>query len=244
MTIELYRLSNTEVQFPHPSLALDDPNGLLAFGGDLSVPRLLLAYRHGIFPWFSDGEPILWWSPDPRGILELDDFYASKSLRKLARSGRYSLTLNRDFEQVIRQCATVPRTDSGTWITEQMVQAYIELHKAGHCHSVEVWDDSELVGGLYGVSVGRVFCGESMFHHRSNASKLAMLALVQHLKQAGFAFIDCQLQNDHLASLGASELPRDAFLERLSVAANQPVAPYCWQPQELKPDELSAHTKL
>ncbi|AWL12085.1 Leucyltransferase [Saliniradius amylolyticus] len=243
MTIQLYRLSN-EVQFPHPSLALNDPNGLLAYGGDLSVARLVLAYQHGIFPWFSEGEPILWWSPDPRGILELDNFYASKSLRKLARSGRYSVTLNRDFKQVIRQCASVPRNDSGTWITEQMIQAYIELHKAGHSHSVEIWDGPELVGGLYGVAVGRVFCGESMFHHRSNTSKLAMLALVQHLKQAGFAFIDCQLQNDHLASLGVTEMPRQAFLVRLREAVVQSVPSHCWQPQELKIHELSAHTKL
>ena len=167
MSEQFYKLSH-ELVFPAPQLALTDPNGLLAFGGDLSVQRLLLAYHNGIFPWFSEGEPILWWSPDPRGILELDEFLCSRSLAKLARSPRYQVSLNQAFDQVIQACATVPRGSQGTWITGRMIKAYQALHRAGHAHSVEVWEQEQLVGGLYGISVGSVFCGESMFHCQSN----------------------------------------------------------------------------
>ncbi|GAB3015858.1 leucyl/phenylalanyl-tRNA--protein transferase [Bowmanella dokdonensis] len=235
---QFYKLSD-ELIFPSPQLALTDPNGLLAFGGDLSVPRLLLAYRNGIFPWFSEGEPILWWSPDPRGILELHDFVCSRSLARLARSGRYRVSLNHSFDEVIQACATIPRGSQGTWITARMIQAYQTFHRSGHAHSVEVWDNDMLVGGLYGVSVGSVFCGESMFHRQSNTSKLALYFLVEHLKKHGFTFIDCQLQNPHLRSLGAREIPRKAFLQRLHQAVNTSPAADCWTVSLLSPALLN-----
>ncbi|GAA0347927.1 leucyl/phenylalanyl-tRNA--protein transferase [Bowmanella denitrificans] len=222
-----------KLQFPHAEDALIDPNGLLAFGGDLSVERLLLAYQSGIFPWFSEGEPILWWSPDPRGVLELDGFICSSSLAKLARSGRYQVSLNKAFAAVIEHCAKVPRDINGTWITKPMIQAYTDLHHAGYAHSVEIWEGAELVGGLYGVSIGRVFCGESMFHLRSNTSKLAFFYLVRYLKTMEFHFIDCQLQNPHLATLGIQEIPRRRFLSKLQQAVSCPAPQHCWQAGDL-----------
>lgn len=213
--LELTRLTQAR-QFPPPSQALDEPNGLLAFGGDLSVERLILAYRNGIFPWFSEDEPILWWSPNPRGIMEIDEFHCSRSLTKTLKRNSFTVTLNHDFEQVIQACANVPRGQSGTWITESMCQAYISLHRSGHAHSIEIWQENdELVGGLYGVLVGRVFCGESMFHTTSNASKVAYYFLVELAKQSDLAFIDCQMLNPHLASLGCKEISRHDFLVRL-----------------------------
>lgn len=209
--------------FPNVSKALDDPNGLLACGGALSVPMLFQAYVNGIFPWFSEDEPILWWSPNPRAIIELEDFHVSRSLNKLARKGQYVVTLNRQFENVINACSSIPRrhpeqqtVTNETWITDDMVQAYCRLHEAGIAHSVEVCRvDGTLVGGLYGVAVGQVFCGESMFHLEPNTSKLAMLALVKHMKRHGLAFIDCQLPTEHLSSLGAKAIPRQTFITRL-----------------------------
>ncbi|WP_088328775.1 leucyl/phenylalanyl-tRNA--protein transferase [Lacimicrobium sp. SS2-24] len=227
MTLSLPKL-NQELQFPSPEYALSDPDGLLAFGGDLSVERLLLAYRNGIFPWFTEGEPVLWWSPSTRGILELDDFICHRSLRKLARSGAYRVTLNHDFEQVIQCCAKVPRSDNGTWITTAMVDAYIHLHQRGYAHSIEVWQQDSLVGGLYGVSAGRVFCGESMFHLRSNTSKLAFYYLVMWLKRHQFDFIDCQLPNPHLNSLGCRAISREVFLPRLRAACKQHTDAAVW----------------
>ncbi|MDC8830851.1 leucyl/phenylalanyl-tRNA--protein transferase [Alteromonas gilva] len=205
--------------FPPPHIALEDPNGLLAYGADLSPGRLLSAYSQGIFPWFSDGEPILWWSPTPRAIIELDNFHISGSLKKLIRQQRYRVTLNHAFASVIDQCAHIPRLQYGqtsTWITKEMIAAYQALHDLGLAHSVEVWDNNELVGGLYGVAVGKVFCGESMFHCRPNTSKLALAFLVQHMQQHNGAFIDCQMPTEHLSSLGASSISRDAFIARLS----------------------------
>ncbi|MDF2177711.1 leucyl/phenylalanyl-tRNA--protein transferase [Aliiglaciecola sp. CAU 1673] len=222
------------LRFPRPDNALIEPDGLLAFGGDLSVKRLLLAYQNGIFPWFSEGEPILWWSPSKRGILELKDFYCSKSLAKLARSGRYRASLNLAFDRVIEACASTPRGSSGTWITKQMIAAYQAVHRAGYAHSVEIWEEEELVGGLYGLGMGKVFCGESMFHLRTDASKLAMLFLVNHLLKYHFDFIDCQLQNPHLASLGATEIPRQQFLKRLHQSAGTPAPEGCWTPQSIQ----------
>ncbi|GGD53646.1 leucyl/phenylalanyl-tRNA--protein transferase [Lacimicrobium alkaliphilum] len=228
MNLTLPKLDH-RLEFPSPQHALVDPDGLLAFGGDLSVDRLCLAYSNGIFPWFSEGEPLLWWSPAVRGILELDNFVCHKSLSKLARSGRYRVTLNHAFEAVIHSCAKIPRTDQGTWITDAMIAAYIRLHKQGYSHSVEVWEKDKLVGGLYGVSIGRVFCGESMFHLKNNTSKLAFYYLVLWLKKHRFDFIDCQLPNPHLNSLGCSTLPRPTFLQRLTQACAQSVEPQCWQ---------------
>lgn len=212
MTIQLYRLIDND-QFPHPDLALDEPNGLLAYGGDLSVERLVTAYENGIFPWFSEGEPLLWWSPNPRGVLLLDDYHCTRSLAKLIRQDKYQIHFNTQFEQVIRHCANAKRSDKGTWITEDMILAYISLHRAGFAHSVEILtSDDVLVGGLYGVGLGKVFCGESMFHTEANTSKLAFHALVRHMQKHGSRFIDCQMQTPHLATFGTGEIPRKEFL--------------------------------
>ena len=219
--------------FPPVDIAHTEPNGLLAFGGDLSAQRLLLAYSSGIFPWFSQDEPIMWWSPNPRGILPLDNFNCSKSLNKFARNCDYRITINTAFDQVIDICATIPRNDSGTWITDDMINAYKNLHRLGHAHSVEVWSENRLVGGLYGVVVGKVFCGESMFHKATNASKLAMFSLVELLKSQGAKFIDCQMQNPHLASLGCIEVSRARFLSMLNEQAQLSFNKAVWQPQTL-----------
>lgn len=226
--LKLPKLSH-RLAFPPAEQALDEPNGLLAFGGDLSVERLQNAYRNGIFPWFSDGEPILWWSPDPRCILPITDFYCSKSLAKLVRQQRYQVSINTAFVQVIQACAHIPRHDSGTWITNEMINAYVQLHRAGHAHSLEVWDDQQLVGGLYGVAVGKVFCGESMFHQQSNCSKLAFYYLVQHLTEHGYQFIDCQMQTDHLSSLGAKQVTRRDFIQSLRLALQTEPDTQIWQ---------------
>jgi len=215
MSLQLFRLDD-EIDFPCPSQALQEPNGLLAFGGDLSVERLLQAYENGIFPWFSEGEPLLWWSPDPRGILLLDNYKASKSFKKFLRKHPYKITKDTAFEQVISACAQIPRDDRGTWITAEMQQAYIRLFYAGFAHSVEVWDGNELVGGLYGIGIGRVFCGESMFHKRTNTSKLAFYHLVQHMKHFDCKMIDCQMPTEHLSTLGVVPIRRKAFLQLLT----------------------------
>lgn len=219
--IALHYIENN-APFPSVDTALDEPNGLLAFGADLSPSRLFTAYSQGIFPWFSEDEPLLWWSPNPRAIIELDDFVASKSLLKLARKRRYRVTLNHSFEKVIGACSSIPRktpnndgVSNETWITEEMVKAYCLLHGLGIAHSVEVWDNETLVGGLYGVGIGKVFCGESMFHTQNNTSKLAMYALVKHMQSNNMAFIDCQLPTDHLCSLGAKIIARDHFIDKL-----------------------------
>ena len=201
------------LRFPDSTEARAD--GLLAVGGDLNPQRLLLAYRSGIFPWFSDGDPPLWWCPDPRMVLFPAEFKRSKSLRKSIRTGGFSITQNSQFEAVIRACAEAPRPDQlGTWITEEMVQAYVELHRMGHAHSVEVWYHDELVGGLYGIDLPefKVFCGESMFSKRTDASKVGFSFLVASLLEQNYKLIDCQLYTDHLASLGAREIARQDFL--------------------------------
>lgn len=206
-------LSN-EISFPKAELA--ESSGLLAVGGDLSLARLKLAYTSGIFPWYSEGEPILWYSPDPRMVLFPDELKIAKSMRQIIRSNRFRVTFNQAFEEVIRNCKNIDRNQqgqAGTWITNEMEQAYILLHKDGWAKSVEVWEGDELVGGLYGVEVGSVFCGESMFSKVSNTSKLALIALVQNNK--AYQLIDCQVYNDHLASLGAEEIPREQFLQHL-----------------------------
>jgi leucyl/phenylalanyl-tRNA--protein transferase len=209
---------------PDARRALKDPPGLLAAGIDLSAARLLEAYGKGIFPWYSDGQPVLWWSPDPRMVLHLDDFRLTRSLgktlRKVRREGLWQITLNRRFESVMRACAA-PRPDQdGTWITPAIIAAYSELHQMGHAHSVEIWESDELIGGLYGVSIGQMFFGESMFARRTDASKCALAALVWLLRTLGFSVIDCQQATSHLASLGARAIPREHFLAhvaRLSV---------------------------
>jgi leucyl/phenylalanyl-tRNA---protein transferase len=212
----IFRLVEDMV-FPPPDYA--DPSGLLAVGGDLSSERLLEAYRVGIFPWYSDDQPILWWSPDPRFMLELDEFKISRSLQKTLRRKIFQVTFDRVFEEVIAACSVVPREGQrGTWITQEMRDAYLELHGLGYAHSVESWLGGKLVGGLYGVSLGKAFFGESMFHHKTDASKVALATLVEKLKSWGFHFVDSQMTTEHMMSLGAKEVPRRIFLKRLQSA--------------------------
>lgn len=218
----------TNEPFPDPRDAFDEPNGLLAAGGDLSVDTLMRAYRSGIFPWYSEYEPILWWSPSPRGVMVVGDFTPSKSLRKFIRKTPFKLSKNKAFEQVVEYCASVPRGGDGTWITPEMMLAYCDLHRAGFAHSIEVWNENELVGGLYGVGVGQVFCGESMFHRATNASKLAFYGLNQLLAMHNVKLIDCQMQNSHLESLGVQEMPRETFLSHLTVLSKQAPSAGCW----------------
>jgi leucyl/phenylalanyl-tRNA--protein transferase len=204
-------------QFPDPGYALQEPDGLLAVGGDLSPARLLNAYRQGIFPWYSDGQPILWWSPNPRAVLFPDRLKISHSLKKTLRRQRFRVTLDSAFTEVIAACSTPRPEQEGTWITDEMQQAYGQLHRIGFAHSVEVWEDKALVGGLYGVSLGKVFFGESMFTQRSDASKVGFAHLVEQLKAWGFGLIDCQVHTSHLSSLGAEDIPRTEFLELLDI---------------------------
>lgn len=212
----IFRLSS-EIFFPSPELAEKD--GLLAVGGDLSEERLIAAYSMGIFPWYSEGYPILWWSPDPRLILLPEELKVSRSLRKITKKGTFNVTMNTAFEEVIRGCSEIDRKgQEGTWITEDMMEAYIRLHESGYAHSVESWHDGELVGGLYGVILGRAFFGESMFSRMSNASKVAFVTLVERLKELHFRLIDCQVTTEHLISLGARAVPRKIFLEMLRKA--------------------------
>jgi len=208
------------LSFPAVTQALRSPNGLLAAGGDLTTVRLLEAYRHGIFPWFSEGEPILWWSPDPRMVLFPEEFKVSHSLRKTLRNSLHEVRFDSRFEQVMRACAAPREGASGTWIHEEMIAAYCELHRLGYAHSVETWMDGELVGGLYGMALGRMFYGESMFSQRSNASKIALAHLTAQLKRWNFGMIDCQMNTPHLASLGAREIPRNEFIARLQDLIN------------------------
>jgi len=210
----MYLLDN-ELIFPHPSLANED--GVLAIGGDLSTERLHLAYRNGIFPWFEDGDPIVWWSPNPRMVLYPHKLKVSKSMRNVINQNKYSITFDKSFSEVIDNCKSISRNNQdGTWITPDMKRAYVDLHDRGIAHSVEVWEGEELVGGLYGVNIGKVFCGESMFSKKSNTSKLAFISLVRKLEEENYFMIDCQLYTDHLASLGAEEIDRDKFLSDLN----------------------------
>ena len=201
--------------FPPVSLALREPDGLLAAGGDLSTARLLTAYRAGIFPWYEEGQPILWWSPDPRCVLVPEEFHVSRRLRQYARRSPYTLTYNQDFAGVINACAGERRYQQGTWITRDVRDAFLQLHADGWAHSVEVRDGEELVGGIYGLSIGRVFFGESMFSHRDNASKFAMLGLCEILQQNGFKLLDCQVLSQHLLTLGAQLIDRAEFVQLL-----------------------------
>ncbi|WP_087016194.1 leucyl/phenylalanyl-tRNA--protein transferase [Thaumasiovibrio subtropicus] len=232
MTIYLPQLSHQANDFPSPYEALEEPNGLLAYGGDLSQSRLLEAYRHGIFPWYSIGEPILWWSPAPRAIFIPEQLTPSKSTRKYQRKHQYQVTLNHAFDEVIDLCAST-RGPEQTWITLEMRQAYKQLHKAGTAHSVEVWSDNQLIGGLYGLSIGRIFCGESMFSLKSNASKIALWYFCHHFERHNGKLIDCQVMNDHLSSLGAVEMPRQPFLAALEMLRDKTLADGCFNKQEI-----------
>ncbi|MFL9845339.1 leucyl/phenylalanyl-tRNA--protein transferase [Flavobacterium rhizosphaerae] len=206
----------SELYFPPPEFA--SPEGILAIGGDLSPQRLLLAYRNGIFPWFEEDEPILWWCPPERMVLFFDDLKVSKSMRNILNRNIFTVTFNTAFEQVIKQCRDTKRPgQNGTWITDDMTDAYIQLHKMGYAKSVEVWQGNTLAGGLYGVDLGHIFCGESMFSLVPNASKVAFITLAKKLQQKNYRLLDCQVHNNHLESLGASEITRDLFLKALKL---------------------------
>jgi leucyl/phenylalanyl-tRNA--protein transferase len=214
--------------FPPVETALREPNGLLAMGGDLSVERLLDAYRHGIFPWFNPSEPILWWSPDPRMVLAPGEVRVTRSLAKRMRNAGFELRVDTAFAEVMRACAA-PREDAGgTWISPAMVAAYTRLFEAGYAHSVETWRDGKLVGGLYGVAIGQMFYGESMFSREPDASKIALVRLARQLRRWEFGLIDCQMETAHLASLGALTLPRATFTARLAELVNLPHRPGPW----------------
>lgn len=209
-------LPRDTLAFPPLEKALREPNGLLAAGGDLSPERLIAAYRHGCFPWFQDGQPILWWSPDPRMVLVPDELHVSRSLAKRIRQGVYRVTFDQCFDQVIESCAGPRRASDGTWITSAMQTAYRQLHTLGVAHSVEVWQADRLVGGLYGLALGRMFFGESMFSLATDASKVGFATLVAKLREWDFVLIDCQMHTQHLASLGAKPITRGTFAELLS----------------------------
>lgn len=215
--------------FPDPRGALDEPNGLLAAGGDLSVARLLDAYRRGIFPWFSDGEPILWWSPDPRMVFETAAMHVPRRLRRWLRQCPWTVTADRSFAEVMRACAAPRAGQRGTWITATMLHAYAQLHALGHAHSVEVREGDALVGGIYGVAVGRMFFGESMFSRRDHASKVALLALADALARSGAPLLDAQVSSAHLQTLGAHEMPRNDFLARIAPLVAAPAASGSWR---------------
>lgn len=230
MTIRLPLLpADPDAPFPPAGRALRDPNGLLAMGGDLSPARLLNAYRHGIFPWYSAGEPILWWCPDPRMVFDTDLFALPSRMRRQLRHSPWELRADSAFEQVIAACATSPRPgQDGTWITDEMRAAYVGLHRLGHAHSVEVFDGGRLVGGIYGVAVGRMFFGESMFSASSGGSKVALAGLARILSTWGWPLIDAQVENPHLVSLGARRLPRPEFLAEVARWSAKPDLPGSW----------------
>lgn len=220
-----------ELAFPSPEQSADE--GLLAVGGDLSVDRLLLAYSMGIFPWYSEGEPILWWSPNPRMILLPDEYAPSRSLARLLKGESFQVTMDSAFTEVIEACAKAHRPgQDGTWITHDMKHAYTDLHRAGYAHSVECWQDDRLVGGLYGVSLGACFFGESMFARVSNASKVAFARLVEQLAAWSFTLIDCQIYTEHLERLGAIQIPRSEFIERLRVGLQSDTRRGSWRPTQ------------
>lgn len=224
-------LLTDELVFPDPRLA--EPDGLLALGGDLRPERLLLAYGCGIFPWYSEGQPLLWWSPAPRAVLTPAKLHVPRSLAKAIRRRPYRLTIDRAFAEVLAGCAATPRPgQDGTWLTAALGAAFVELHRLGLAHSVEAWDGARLVGGLYGLALGGVFCGESMFAVADDASKIAFAALVEQLRRWDFAFVDCQVESDHLRRFGAAAVSREEFLERLAAAITRPwrVGPWAFDP--------------
>lgn len=231
-----------DTPFPLVSQALDEPNGLLAAGANLSIVRLLEAYTNGIFPWFSEDEPILWWSPNPRTVFLLNKYAPSKSLCRFARRSNLKVTLNHSFEQVVQRCSEPRKNQPSTWINKDIKQAYLKLHQIGKAHSVEVWQNERLVGGIYGVSIGKMFCGESMFSGITNGSKVALACLIGYLRNNGFPIIDCQVENPHLTSLGAVCIDRDTYLNILKQAILQPVDSAFWQCKSLNLKSLIIRT--
>jgi len=240
MTIYLPELTADKALFPDLKQALEDPDGLLAMGGDLSPQRIINAYRNGIFPWFSDNEPILWWSPSKRAIIKPERCHISNSMKKLLKKNTFTVTINHAFAEVIMLCAEPRKSQAETWITETMIDAYIALHKQGFAHSVEVWLEGKLVGGLYGVCVGTLFCGESMFSKVSNSSKVAFIALNQHMSRFQGALIDCQMHTAHLNSLGVEEQPRKLFIHYLQQYREQKINKGCWDRQQILVKEKMA----
>lgn len=236
----LYQLNDNDIAFPAVNCALTEPNGLLAVGGDLQPERLLQAYSQGIFPWFSEHDPLLWWSPDPRAIINVSDLRINRTLRKAIKKSPYQATLNCAFDQVIAQCANAPFRQDGTWILPPMQHAYQHLHKMGYAHSIDVWQIDEndlskktLVGGLYGVAINGFFSGESMFYTKANASKFALIALANLLRTIDIKFIDCQLLNPFLADMGAIEISRKNFINMKKMAINKQVNEDFWLAREL-----------
>lgn len=231
--------SGSNEAFPDIAAALAEPNGLLAAGGDLSPVRLLEAYRHGIFPWYSHDEPILWWSPDPRMVFHTDRIHVSSKLRRFLRGSDWTIGADRAFDTVMHACAAPRPKQPTTWITPEMHAAYCRLHELGHAHSFEVYAGEELVGGIYGVAVGRMFFGESMFSARSGGSKVALIALCRTLHEWGFPLLDAQVRSEHLVSLGAVEIPRVQFAHLIEIQARQPGFPHSWANRV---GEFGAHT--
>lgn len=241
----VYKITD-ELIFPFPDLARED--GLLGVGGDLSPTRLLLAYENGIFPWFSANDPIMWWSPDPRCIIRPGDIHVSRSLKKFMRKTDFSISADTDFRSVIEACSKVPRKEEGgTWIGKEMVEAYCELHHLGMAHSIEFWHEKKLVGGMYGISIGASFFGESMFSFLPNASKIALLILCRFLERKNFVMLDCQLYNPHLESMGAIEIDRAEFLEMLKESNKIATKRGSWEEEftcsETLPEILEFHRK-
>lgn len=228
MLTVLNPLDDTQ-QFPNVDNALDDPNGLIAVGGCLSPRRLENAYRSGIFPWYNENEPILWWSPNPRLTLSPKKFRTSRSLRKTLRKGDFQVSFDRAFKGVVEACAAPRSGAKGTWITQEIKQAYVRMHQLGRAHSVETWYQNNLVGGLYGMTIGRVFFGESMFYRRTNASKVALAALAEFLKSWNYALIDCQVQTQHLIDFGAEEISRQEFVNLLNNFCNASPSRFAWK---------------
>jgi len=222
-------LQRDELSFPPLETAMREPNGLLAAGGDLSPERLLAAYRHGCFPWYQEGQPLLWWSPDPRTVLYPEELHVSRSLAKKLRQGVFNVTFDHAFQDVIQGCAAPRDYADGTWITTPMQNAYVTLHQLGVAHSVEVWQDGQLVGGLYGLAMGRLFFGESMFSRATDASKVGFVTLVERLQGWDFKLIDCQMPTQHLTSFGARTIPRRIFAEALAKYLDEP-GPARWEP--------------
>ncbi|WP_217473865.1 leucyl/phenylalanyl-tRNA--protein transferase [Stutzerimonas stutzeri] len=222
-------LQRDDLSFPPLEKAMREPNGLLAAGGDLSPERLMAAYRHGCFPWYQEGQPLLWWSPDPRTVLYPEELHVSRSLRKKLRQEVFNVTFDQAFRAVIEGCAGPRSYADGTWITTPMQDAYVTLHRLGVAHSVEVWQDGRLVGGLYGLAMGRLFFGESMFSHTTDASKVGFVTLVERLRDWDFKLIDCQMPTQHLASFGARPIPRQVFAEALAKHLDEPSSAR-WEP--------------
>ncbi len=234
--------SDPQALFPDINNALSDPEGLLAAGGDLNETRLLNAYRHGIFPWYEYGQPILWWSPNPRGVLFTKNFKISTSLRKTLRKHNWTVTFDGDFKKTVMACAAPRSYARGTWITNEMSDAYCRLHEIGHAHSIELWDSQErIIGGIYGVLIGKMFYGESMFSFQTNASKVALAYLAMHMHHWGMPLLDCQLPSKHLASLGAEEISKEEYIKHMTPLCMSANTEFNWQKNEsVNPAEWKA----